>query len=331
MSSKLYTILAALGLLAFACQKDKKNDPVVSQKYIHKYGYAVSKEEWEAKHYPGQVISSLRNGVTVTATYENGELHGPCTFTYPNSQTVEKYVLYNQNTPVKEILYDVSGMPVQETVQLSQHRHSLTQWYSDGVPRSVEEYADEELLDGQYFTVNNELEARVIKGNGERVLRDVDGSLLCKDTIETGFTVKRESYYSNGSPESIAYYTQNKLDGLRKTFTPTGEPLAVEEWTNGQLNGNATYYKNGMKYLEVSYVYGKKHGWETNFMDGQSISHRVAWETDLKHGPETFYLGDEEKTIWHYSGKEVSKAKFDELNELDLMISGASSKRADER
>jgi antitoxin component YwqK of YwqJK toxin-antitoxin module len=331
MSNKLIPVLAALAVLAFACQKDKKDDQVVSQKYVHKYGYAVSKEEWAAKNYPGQVISSLRNGVTVTATYENGELHGPCTFTYPNSQVVEKYVLYNQNTPVKEILYDISGMPVQETVQLSQHRHSLTQWYSDGVPRSVEEYTDEELIEGQYFTLNNELESHVEKGKGQRILRDNAGGLLCKDDIEAGYTVKRESFYPNGSPESIAYYHQNKLNGERRTFTAAGEPLAIEEWINGQLHGKSTYFKNGTKYREVSYLFGKKNGWETQFMDGEGVAHRTAWENDLKHGPETFYVADGEKIVWHYCGKEVSQSKFEEMNKLDEMISQVSPENAIER
>lgn len=323
MSYKICTLLAALGFISSACQKDKKDDQVISQTYIHKYGYAVSQEEWEEKNYPGQVITCLRNGSTITATYENGDLNGPCTFTYPNSQTVEKYILYNHNTPVKEVLYDLSGMPVQETVQLSQNRSSLTTWYSDGVPRSVEEYTRDELIDGQYFTLLNELEARVEKGKGNRVIRDAAGALVCKDVIEAGFLVKRESFYPSGSPECVAYYDMGQLHGQRKTFTPKGEPLALEEWIKGHLHGIATYYKNGTKELEISYLYGKKNGWEQHFVDGQSVCRQVAWDNDVKHGPEIFFVPEGKKIVWHYNGREVSQHRYSEMTRLDDMISQA--------
>jgi antitoxin component YwqK of YwqJK toxin-antitoxin module len=321
MSYKTYALLAAVGLATFSCQKNDSQNEVISQKYIHKYGYAVSQEEWQEKNYPGQVISSLKNGVTVSATYENGQLHGPCTYTYPNSTTVEKYVLYNEGMPVKEILYGITGMPLQETVQLTQNRNSITFWYQDGVPRSIEEYTQEELIDGQYFTPLNELEAQVKKGKGMRVMRDGSGTLICKDDIEDGFMKKREAFYPSGSPESIAYYQQGKLHGERRSFTPSGEPLAVEEWIQGHLHGKSVYYKNGMKELEITYLFGKKNGWEIHYTDGRTPSHQIAWDNDLKHGPETFFVPDGKKVIWHYAGKEVSQSQFHEMNRLDEMIS----------
>lgn len=321
MKIRLSFLCGAVALLVCSCQKDNNNSQVVSQRYVHKYGYAVSQEEWASKNYPGQVITTLRNGVVVTATYENHELHGPCTYTYPNSQTVEKYVLYNQGAPVKEVHYDVSGMPMEETVQLSPSRHSLTLWYSDGAPRSVEEFANDELLEGQYFTVLNDVEARVEKGKGERVMRDAKGTLLYRDDVEAGFTVKRESFYPTGSPESVSYFAINKLHGEKKTYTVSGEPLAVEEWVNGQLHGKATYFKNGTKYLEISYLYGKKNGLESYFVDGDAISHQIVWDNDRKHGPEVYFVNGEEKTTWHYAGKEVSKANYDEQIRLDEIVS----------
>ncbi|MES2199090.1 MAG: hypothetical protein V4489_02860 [Chlamydiota bacterium] len=321
MHYKVYTLTVALALLSCACQKDRKDDEVISQSYVHKYGYAVSEKEWQAKNYPGQVISSLRNGVTVTATYEEGLLHGPYTTTYPHSLIVEKYVLYNQNTPVKEISYDISGMPIQESLQLTQNRHSLTAWYSDGVPKSVEEYVQDELIEGLYFTIDHAVEAKVEKGEGFRIIRDNVGILTSKDIIDHGMLSQRDSFYPNGSPESVSFYYQNELHGTRKTFTSTGEPIAVEDWAHGHLHGLATYYKNGTKELEVFYLYGKKHGLETQFLDGESVMHQIAWEHGQKHGPETFFLAEAQKVSWNYEGKEVSQNRFEELTRLDAMMS----------
>ncbi len=323
MNYKVCTFFLMAGLLASGCQKNKSNNEIISQSYIHKYGYAVSQEEWEERNYPGQVITTMRNGSVVTATYENGELNGPCTYTFPHSQTVEKYILYQNNSPVKEVLYDISGMPTQETVQLSQNRSSLTTWYSDGVPRSIEEYVKDELVDGQYFTKSNELEARVEKGNGFRIIRDTSGILVCKDVIHNGLLSKRESFYPNGSPESLATYAAGQLDGEKKTFTMKGEPLAVELWARGLLHGISTYYNNGTKELEISYVSGKKNGWENHFIDGKTLSRQVAWESDVKHGPEIFFLADGKKILWHYNGKEVSRSRYEEMTKLDEMISQA--------
>src|SRR6267154_4884075 len=84
-----------LGILTFGCHNsNRENEEVISKRYIHKYGYDVSKEEWESTGYPGQVITSLRNGVTITASYEDNFLHGPTTHTYPYSQTMESLSTY---------------------------------------------------------------------------------------------------------------------------------------------------------------------------------------------------------------------------------------------
>lgn len=327
MKIRLPLLCGAIAFLACSCHKDNTNSQVVSQRYVHKYGYAVSQEEWASKNYPGQVITTLKNGTVVTATYENHELHGPCTYTYPNSQTVEKYVLYNHGAPVKEIHYDVSGMPMEETVQLSVSRRSITFWYADGAPRSVEEFANDELLEGQYFTVLNEVEARVEKGKGERVVRDAKGTLLSRDDVEAGFTVKRETFYPSGSPESVSYFASNKLHGEKKTYTANGEPLAVEEWVNGLLHGKATYFKNGTKSLEISYLFGRKNGLETYFIDGDQVSHQIVWENDKKHGPEIYFVDGAEKTAWFYNGKEVSRSNYDDQIRLDEIISQGRSEQ----
>lgn len=321
MKNKVIALLG-LGFLALCgCNNNNDNDNVVSQRYIHKYGYAVSQEEWESKKYPGQVITNLSNGVTVTATYENGIKHGPTTHTYPHSQTVEYYCLYNQGNKVKEISYDPNGVPMEEWIQLSPTRYSITMWYNQGSPMMVEEFVGEELLDGQYYTTANELESRVEKGIGTRVRRNREGTLLAKETMEAGYAIKKETFYPNGAPESIAYYFHEALNGEKRTFAHTGEPLSIEEWVSGQLHGKATYFKNGNRYVEISYMNGQKNGIERHFIDGDIVSQEIVWENDLKHGISVFYADGKPELQWFYAGEAVSKRKFDELNKIDELIS----------
>lgn len=314
----------AVALLS-GCQDTKNPDTVVSKRYIHKYGYAVSQEEWEAHSYPGQVITTLRDGITVTTTYEHGILHGPCTYTYPHSQTVEIYMLYKNGELIKEISYDKQGMPTREEVRLSPSRYTLTMWYTTGSPLSIEEFAGNEIIEGQYFSFSNETEARIDKGNGLRVRRDQNGTLLSRDVIEKGYMTKREAFYSTGVPEFIAHYNKNKLDGERRSFSDKGEPISVEEWKADLLHGMATYYSNGVKVSEISYLDGKKDGLERHFIDGEILSQEIAWENDKRHGPSTYYVDGMTRIEWYYDGSGVTQNRFEELAKLDDMISHISS------
>jgi hypothetical protein len=46
----------------------------VSQRYVHKYGYDVSEQEWETREKNGQIITTTADGVTTSATYKKGVL-----------------------------------------------------------------------------------------------------------------------------------------------------------------------------------------------------------------------------------------------------------------
>jgi len=326
MKKFLFFIPLAFGLVLTSCGDDPRNNQVISKRYIHKYGYAVSEAEWDANNYPGQSITTLRNGVTVTATYENGLLHGPCTHTHPHSQTVQYYYLYNFGDLKKEVTYDSSGMPIREKVQLSPHRHCITMWFGDGTPMSIEDFAGDELLDGQYFTLNNEIETRVERGVGTRTRRDQSGTLLSKDQIDMGYLVRRDAFYPNGATESVTHYNMNKKQGERRVFTDRGDSLAVEEWVDDRLHGKATYYANGKKQIEVYFIHGARNGIETHYIDGESIEQEIHWIRDRRHGPTKFFVADNlAKTEWFYNGKSVSKKRFDEMDQMDQMITQASA------
>ena len=325
MKKFLFSLPLAAVLILAGCG-DGQNSQVISKRYIHKYGYAVSQSEWEANNYPGQVITSMRNGVTITATYENGLLHGPCTHTHPHSQTVQYYFLYNFGDLKKEISYDSLGMPIQERAQLSPHRYCITKWYGDGSPMSTEDYAGDELLDAQYFTLNNEVESSVERGNGMRIRRDQHGVLLSKDYYDAGYLTKRDTFYPNGNSESTTHYAMNKKHGERLVFSENGNPLAVEEWIDNQLHGKSTYFNNGKKQVEVFFIGGARNGIETHFIDGDQVEQEIHWIYDRRHGPSKFYVGDNvAKTEWYYDGKLVSKKRFDELDHMDQMITHASA------
>ncbi|EKE07849.1 MAG: hypothetical protein ACD_17C00500G0002, partial [uncultured bacterium] len=79
-----FLYLAACALMT-SCQTNHLLDQVVSQTFVHKYGFETSEEEWEAREQDGLVVSTLKNGVKVIRSYENGQLHGDTVYTFPHS------------------------------------------------------------------------------------------------------------------------------------------------------------------------------------------------------------------------------------------------------
>ena len=76
-------------------------------------------------------------------------------------------------------------------------------------------------------------------------------------------------------------------------------------------HGKTTLFRGGEKYAEVPYVYGKKHGIERRYRDGNAVVEELTWENDLLHGPYHTYLNGNVKTEWYFYGDRVSKATFD--------------------
>lgn len=314
----------ALSMLVFSltgCNKgNSKKEEVVSKRYIHKYGYDVSKEEWESADYPGQVITTLRNGVTISATYEDGILSGPTTYTYAHSGTRQAVELYEHGNLIKKVSYSIRGIPTQEELFISPTNIKTTKWYPSGTPMSVEETMNGEILEGQYLSLSNETEARIQKGSGTRILRDEEGNLLEKETIQNGYPILRETYYESGSPHEQIPLSGGVLHGELKVFAKTGEPVSIQKYSMGVMHGLATYFQNGYRYLEMPYVEGMKEGIERHYIDGENLVEETEWLEDKKHGTSTVYCDGIAHTKWFYNGEKVSKEKYNYLLDRERTI-----------
>lgn len=297
-------------------------NPITMKEYTHKYGYPLTKNEFEEQKYPGQVTTILKDGSVIVQTYENGVLHGQSTRTFPHSKTIQYYELYKDGNLVKEMVYDIKGMPIHERVQLSPSEVRYTKWYIDGVPMCVENYQDNHLDTGQYFTKQNEIESRVEKGEGIRIVRNPQGQLIAKEEVKEGHPIQQQRFYSNENPQSISHYLHGGiLNGERKLFTETGEPLQVEEYVNGKLHGKVIYYENGTPVVETHYENGMKNGIEKHYVDGEAVSQEIIWVNDKKHGPATYLINGQPYVEYFYQGAHVSEQRWEELSQIDQMIS----------
>ncbi len=312
--SLLFIFLTTVG-----CQSVKQEE-FLERSYVHEYGLPVEGNQWMDCGANGKVLSTLRNGVTVSQTYQNGLLEGESTYTYPHCSQLERTEYYSGNHIVSQVFYSLSGVPTRSISYSRPNTRVITEWYEHGSPRSIETFNGTILTSGEYYTLQNQCDSRIYNGNGERYLRNDLGELLSLDTFQGGQQVLKEAYYTNGSPKEICSMKNGILHGERKTYYPAGEPMAIENWDNGCQSGMTIVFQNGEKFAEVPYQGNMKHGIEKRFRDGCIVTQEIAWMYDKKHGPCHTYVGEFTDTDWYYKGHLTTRINFESYGDLPRQL-----------
>lgn len=302
---------------ASSCQVTKKQEKdIVNISYVHRYGVPISEKDWLSLGQTGQVETTYTSGIKVTRSYVNNLLDGKTIATFPHSETIEKEEVYKQGSLVSVLKNFPNGAP-QEKVSYDSNGKHIQVWYESGNPKSVEHYKDSLLVEGQYFNNKNEMDAKVVQGNGARKVRDQFGRLLTEDTIKNGELALQTTYFPNGDPKSITPYRSSLIHGERKTFYPGGAPQTIEQWESGKQHGVSVSFINGEKSASIVYVNGKKHGVELRYAaNGDKVVEEIRWVNGIKHGPMTTYLPNQQTQLeYYFRGRLVSKVVFDELSE----------------
>lgn len=317
------TFVPLLGFSVFAlvlnsCQQTERyyypSAEIVDETYLHRYGVAVSPEDWNAGGNHGQIVTTLADGVVVTKTYNSGILDGATTYSYPHSSSHEKVENYMNGVLQKESAYYISGAPKRETVYNTPQNKTLLTWYESGTLKSKEELQGNLLYQASYYGPNSQLDSQVTDYSGTRTLRDDYGQLISLDTIDKGLMTLRTTYHPNGAPKEHIPYINGIVHGQVKSYFPAGEPRTIEEWNNGVQSGITTEYLNGEKISDCLYFNGQKQGIEHRYRDGKTIVQEISWVNGQKHGPCTSYIGNTTKTDWYWQGKLMSKANYDMIN-----------------
>lgn len=309
---KIFTLLGLLFIVA-SCQNKDDNSGVVSQKFVHKYGFEISEKEWSARNKNGQVVTSLQNGVIQTSSYSNGQLHGIVTYTFPNSEIIQEKQVYSEGKLVKKTLYEPSGLPTQEFVFDTEGTKIITIWDKNGVPLSMEEYDSGLLWSARYFNSQNEIEASITDGNGTRIQRDQSGKMLSKEKFENGKLIARTTFHANHEIQSECTFDDYQLHGVQKTFSPDGKLLTTATWNKGKLEGLMQFYRNGVLFTEIAYKDGKKHGTEKEYSQNNELIRETHWENDQRHGSTCYHSDDFTDTQWFWRGTAVDFKRFKAL------------------
>lgn len=308
-------ILILLGV-ATSCQSHRECCDEVVFETVHRYGVPLEPEDWSSRGQHGQVASLRKDGVAVTRSYEAGILHGECSYSFPHRNVIQKKEIYDQGILKQEFAHYPNGFPQKQIVYESPKRQSVTAWFESGAPHSREEVENGDLVCGEYYSVDQQLDSRVEGGNGLRTLRDGQGMLQSVDTIENGQIALRTTYHPNGIPATVTPYVNGDIEGERRTYLSGGEPATIETWTGNIQHGTTDVFEYGEKLAEVPYANGYREGIERRYRDGgQSVAQEFTWVNGQKHGPSYSYMGNTSQTDWYFRDRQVSnKATFDMLN-----------------
>lgn len=104
-------------------------------------------------------------------------------------------------------------------------------------------HAGKETADVQFFTSKG-----IVESEGMMIGKNREGKWLFYH--ENGKSIMSEENYANG-----------KLNGVYKTFYPSGEPTEITHYKNGLLDGNYKKYSiKGLLYNDFNYENGKLNG-----------------------------------------------------------------------
>lgn len=310
-----FSCLILLTALA-SCQFSRdQNDEVVCET-VHRYGVPLEPEDWSERGQNGQVVSMRKDDVTVTRSYENGVLHGECTYSFPHRDIVQTKEVYHRGALMEEVEHYPSGLPFKQIAHQSPQRQTTMVWYETGLPQAREEHANGSLIQGEYYNTNHQVESRVDEANGVSTRRNGQGQLVSVDTIENGQMVMSTTYHPDGTPASITPYVNGAVEGVRRTYLPGGVPSTIEQWSRNAQHGTTTLYEEGEKRADIPYVNGIKQGIEKRYRNGgEVIAQEINWVKGEQHGPSYTYIGNTKQTDWYFRGKNVpNKATFDMLS-----------------
>ncbi len=286
----------------------------------------MPREKWKADVCPGHILTTLRDGKTITEPYEDGLIHGARTETYPHSQTIQTLEQYEKGRLVKRVSYNIRGVPQREEHFKADTHVIVTTWYPNGTPKSNEEFKDDILINAQYLNTSNETDSRIENGTGERTIRNQNGDILSKEVFNNYLLTYVETYYPNNTPYTTASYEGHLLNGERKEFAMTGEPISVENYYKGLKHGLSTYYQNGYKYSEIPYTQGLKNGIERHYIDGEIIVEETEFHDGIKQGSSILYCDGSARTTWYFENQIVSKSKYEQLMDRHALIMGMQQK-----
>lgn len=328
--TKLQSVLSAAQVLLIggaslfitvACSTPPQEE-VVKTTFYHTYGPQIAENDWQARGSTGEVVEVLKNGVEVRREYVGGVLNGTSSWSFPHTKVIDRIEQYKNGNRVLAARNYPSGSPQFQEEWFDNGCRVVHAWYDDGSPRVLEEYDGSSLMAGKYFTLDGEVEATVVDGTGVKIERSRLGELLAREQLQKSQLVATESFYPNGQVREVVAYQDGKRHGQTRRYSESGEPLSIEQWSLGVVDGTQLYFEGGQPARQIPYAMGKKDGLELHFRPGtEEVVEEISWRQDKRHGASKTYLADQTLTEWYWRGSQVSEDQFEARDSMNVALS----------
>jgi antitoxin component YwqK of YwqJK toxin-antitoxin module len=221
-------------------------------------------------------------------TYEKGALHTPSTYYFPNGQVQKTIPFHEGKIDGVFFAYDVAGNAMEEVYYTKGKKNgiAIAYWNAKEIC-SMEEYAQDFLVQGVYFDSLGNQCAEVVKGNGDRA-EFVDGKLAILTEYKEGIpegNVRR--YRIDGTMHSCYATKDGKKEGVEWEYYPTKVdmqpiPKLFLHWHDDKLQGIVkTWYSDGVQESQWEMQENKRQGYAFAWYKNGELMFSEEYANDL--------------------------------------------------
>lgn len=313
IATKMATVLLSMFMLC-GCNKTPQ-EISMADRYFHRYGVEVSKQDFDSRGRTGKIVSHLADGRIGEAHMKEGRLHGQKTLTFPYSEVIEITMDYEEGRLVSKTLHDQKGAPKEKTEFLAEdHQYVRQCWYPGGSPRSKEMWDQGRLMEASYYDLQNQSLSKVESGYGIRTLLNDEGAVTTREEYKGGWLCSQLRFDANtGATLAEIPFVKGIRSGIASFFDSNGELQRTESWQEGELDGEVIEYEKDYPSVIFTYSGGKREGLEYRYR-GEMLAETWQWKDDRRHGEHKVYVDEQlVRTDFYYDGVKVSKQGYDQL------------------
>ncbi|MCI5051675.1 MAG: hypothetical protein MRY21_00895 [Simkaniaceae bacterium] len=217
--------------------------------------------------------------LTVEAMYENGKLEGKLIYYYPSGKVQMVHPYVHNELHGTQLTYDKKGNVLTRCNFSKGLQDGTTEHEGDeNWPHYWESYKEGKLLEGTYYSKDEEILSRVENGKGIRLLFK-NGDIYRRETIKNGIVEGEVWLYNSNILENYFTLKDGKKHGQEWVYyPPLGEqfieldPKMMIEWYEGEMHGTVkTWYRGRKLESQRDMVRNCKHGLSTCWYPNRDI------------------------------------------------------------
>lgn len=237
--------------------------------------------------------------------YNKGLLEGESCY-YNDTHKLEKKIHYKKNELDGVATFYRDGIVCEEIPFINGKKEGRAyRIYENDALCYEEEFRQDQLLKGSYFSKEGVLLSKISSGEGVRIEwheDQVEKKVEYKKGVPEGLV---QILKKDGSISSSYMQKNGKKHGEEIEYYPTGTPKLLISWQEDVLHGKAkTWYETTLQESEREFYQNKKNGPALAWYENGDLMFSEEYENDLMISGDYYKKGDRKKvsTISHGQG-----------------------------